>query len=89
MTFPGVYRAVVTAAMDPTQSGRVKVEIPAILGQEQVWARLLVQGRSAFSVPEPGDEVLVAFEAGDPRSPVVLGSLWDDSDRPPERRSAT
>jgi hypothetical protein len=36
MTFPGVYRAVVTAAMDPRQSGRVKVEIPAVLGQEQV-----------------------------------------------------
>jgi uncharacterized protein involved in type VI secretion and phage assembly len=88
-TFPGVYRAVVTAAGDPRQSGRVKVKIPAVLGQEEAWARLLAQGRRAFFVPEPDDEVLVAFEAGDPRSPVVLGTLWDGSDRPPEHRSAS
>jgi uncharacterized protein involved in type VI secretion and phage assembly len=87
--FPGVYRAVVTAAGDPRQSGRVKVKIPAVLGQEEVWAQLLVQGRRAFFVPEPDDEVLVAFEAGEPRSPVILGTLWDGSDPPPEHRRAS
>ena len=78
-----------TATGDPRQSGRVKVRIPAVLGHEGVWARLLVQGRRGFFVPEPDDEVLVAFEAGDPRSPVVLGTLWDGSDRPPEHRGAS
>lgn len=87
-TFPGLYRAVVTAAADPRQSGRVKVKIPAVLGQEDVWAGLLVQGRHASFVPEPDDEVLVAFEAGDPRRPVVIGTLWDGSDPPPEDRGA-
>jgi hypothetical protein len=79
----------VTVAADPRQSGRLKVKIPAVLGQDEVWAGLLVQGRRAFFVPDPDDEVLVAFEAGDPRSPVVLGTLWDGSDRPPEHRSAS
>ena len=35
-------------------------------------------------MPEPGDEVLVAFEGGDPRTPFVLGALWNGTDTPPE-----
>src|SRR3546814_17929690 len=33
--------------------------------------------------PKPGDQVLVAFDRGDPRFPVVIGSLWSNADRPP------
>jgi uncharacterized protein involved in type VI secretion and phage assembly len=31
------------------------------------------------------DEVLVGFEAGDPRRPYVVGMLWNGSDAPPEQ----
>jgi phage baseplate assembly protein gpV len=33
--------------------------------------------------PEIDDEVLVAFDHGDLRSPFVVGSLWNGTDRPP------
>jgi uncharacterized protein involved in type VI secretion and phage assembly len=29
-------------------------------------------------------EVLITFEHGDIRQPIVIGSLWSDNDRPPE-----
>jgi uncharacterized protein involved in type VI secretion and phage assembly len=40
--------------------------------------------RGAWFIPDVGDEVLLGFEAGDPRRPYVLGSLWNGQDAPPE-----
>jgi uncharacterized protein involved in type VI secretion and phage assembly len=40
--------------------------------------------RGTWFVPEPDDEVMVAFVGGDPRSPVVVGALWNGTDTPPE-----
>jgi uncharacterized protein involved in type VI secretion and phage assembly len=81
--FLGVYRAVVTSAEDPQQRERVQVKVPVVTRDEQAWAPMLRQTRDSSFAPEPGDEVLVAFEAGDPASPVVLGMLWSSSARPP------
>ena len=33
-----------------------------------------------------GDEILIAFQHGDVRSPVVVGNLWNSSDRPPSSK---
>jgi uncharacterized protein involved in type VI secretion and phage assembly len=39
--------------------------------------------RGFMFMPEKGDEVLVAFEHGDPERPYVLGSLWNGVDQAP------
>jgi uncharacterized protein involved in type VI secretion and phage assembly len=40
--------------------------------------------RGSWFIPDVDDEVLVAFEAGDPRRPYVVGALWNGKDTPPE-----
>jgi phage baseplate assembly protein gpV len=39
--------------------------------------------RGIYFLPEPGDEVIVAFEAGDMNQPVILGAVWNQNDDPP------
>lgn len=88
----GVYPAVVTDIKDREGQGRVKIRLPWTpdgggAGYE-AWARLatLMAGarRGSWFIPDPGDEVLVLFEGGDPRQPYVIGGLWNGSDTPPE-----
>ncbi|MGH3004549.1 MAG: phage baseplate assembly protein V [Gaiellaceae bacterium] len=83
----GVVTAVVAANRDPKGLGRVKVAFADT--DREVWARVATplagDGRGVHFFPEVGDEVLVAFEGGDPRSPYVLGALWGGSSDPPER----
>lgn len=91
--FYGVYPALVTDIADPDQQGRVKVRLPWSPdnngGGYDVWARLalLMAGanRGAWFIPDVGDEVLVTFEAGDPRRPYVIGALWNGQDAPPQQ----
>jgi phage baseplate assembly protein V len=88
----GVYPALVDDVRDPDGQGQVKVRLPwaadAAGAAYVAWARqatlMAGNGRGTWFVPEPGDEVLVAFEAGDPRRPFVLGALWNGTDTPPE-----
>jgi phage baseplate assembly protein V len=81
-----VYQATVLQARDPRGLGRLRVSVPAI--EREVWARhaTLLAGnrRGTWFVPEAGDEVLVAFEGGNVRKPIVLGALWNAQQRPPE-----
>jgi len=43
-----------------------------------------VAGSTAKMIPSQGDQVLVAFDHGDPRRPYVTGGLWNGSDPTPE-----
>jgi uncharacterized protein involved in type VI secretion and phage assembly len=88
----GVYPALVTDLRDPDALGRVRVRLPWMPdsdgGSYDTWARVatLMAGnnRGSWFVPDVDDEVLVAFEAGDPRRPYVVGALWNGTDAPPE-----
>jgi uncharacterized protein involved in type VI secretion and phage assembly len=88
----GVYTATVSDVVDPDNLGRVKIKLPWAKdpGDDayEAWARVstLMGGdkRGSFFMPDVADEVLVAFADGDPRSPFVIGGLWNGQDRPPE-----
>lgn len=84
----GVYKALVTQVdNDPEGEYRVQIALPPALaeGDVRVFARVAVpyagKDRGFFFLPEPGDEVLVAFEGGALWSPVILGALWS-AERP-------
>ncbi|WP_217913371.1 VgrG-related protein [Miltoncostaea marina] len=85
----GVQVAVVTQNEDPAGLGRVRIRHPE-LGEdtEGWWARVAGPGagrdRGLLMTPRVGDEVLVAYEHGDVRRPVVLGALWNGEDAPGE-----
>ena len=92
----GVAPATVLDIADPEGTGRVKVTLPWCPdsggGQYEAWARTATlfagKDRGSWFMPEVGDEVLVAFEHGDPARPYILGGLWNGSDSPPESASA-
>ncbi len=76
-------------AQDPGGEFRVLVTLPLLQagGGTGVWARLggfyASNKVGAFFYPEVGDEVVVAFLSGDPRYPVVIGSLYSQKNSPP------
>jgi type VI secretion system secreted protein VgrG len=83
----GVVVARVFDNNDPAKLGRIKVQY---IWQEQdqtFWARMMTPhagaDRGFLFIPEKGDEVVVAFEDGDPERPIVLGCLWNNTDKPP------
>jgi phage protein D len=85
---PGVVVGIVTGVDDPLGQGRVKLRFPWLADDyETWWVRVAGLGagpdRGAVWLPEVNDEVLVAFEHGDTRSPFVVGSLWNGVDAPP------
>ena len=84
----GVYPALVTNVRDPESLGRVKLNLPWLADDyESDWARVVQlgagPGRGILWFPEVGDEVVVAFLAGDPSRPLVVGGLYNGTDAPP------
>jgi uncharacterized protein involved in type VI secretion and phage assembly len=87
----GVYCGIDVDVKDPDAQGRVRLTLPWAEGGDgaryETWARLAVpmagNNRGTWLIPDVDDEVLVAFEAGDPSCPFVIGSLWNGRDAPP------
>jgi uncharacterized protein involved in type VI secretion and phage assembly len=73
----GVAVGVVVSTKDPENLRRIRIDIPARAGTS-LWARVVkpVVANAEYFAPEIGDQVLVAFENGDPNRPFVLGGLW-------------
>ena len=82
----GKYRGTVADNNDPTSRGRLKVRVPAVLGDLEVWAIPCVpyagNGVGFYSLPESGTGVWVEFEAGDPSYPIWTGCFWADNELP-------
>jgi uncharacterized protein involved in type VI secretion and phage assembly len=78
----GKYRGFVMDADDPEQLGRVKLQIPSLLGDQITgWALPCVPfGGSPnvgwFAIPEVGAQVWIEFEEGDLRRPIWTGTFW-------------
>ena len=86
------FLATVVNVKDPLSRNRVQVRIYNTDGVKDqdapVWARVAVPfaggSRGGFFIPDVGDEVVVVFLSGDPRFPVIVGSLWNGKDSAPE-----
>ena len=86
--FNGVVTGKVVRIDDPLSLGRVQVQLPWMDSCDlSPWMRVAVPMGGIFHgtyyVPNPGEDVLVAFEHGDTSAPYVVGSLWNAVSRPP------
>jgi Rhs element Vgr protein len=72
---------------DPDGEFRVLVTLPLLQATDGVWARFgsfyASNGIGSNFYPETGDEVVLGFLNGDPRYPVILGSLYSKANPPP------
>ncbi|HEX4274626.1 MAG TPA: phage baseplate assembly protein V [Bryobacteraceae bacterium] len=91
--FFGKYRGTVSDTNDPTTRGRLKVKVPSVLGDLEVWAMPCVPYAGSqvgfFTLPDTGTGVWIEFEAGDPSYPVWTGFFWGDGDLPSEATGAS
>lgn len=90
----GVVIGLVVNNKDEDKLGRVKVKFPWLADDvESNWARLAYPMNGAergyWWIPEIDDEVLVAFEHGDPNRPYVVGGLYNGVDKPPQINNVT
>jgi len=85
----GLWRGVVTNVNDPKNLGRIKAKVHELFGEkdETNWAYYCTPfgggGAGFFFLPEVGDPIWIAFEAGDINRPVWLGFWFNQKDVKP------
>lgn len=88
----GKHRGMVVDVEDPTHRGRLKVRVPAVLGDLAVWAMPCVpyagDGIGLYAIPETGSGVWVEFEEGDLSFPIWTGAFWGDDQLPESEEGA-
>jgi len=86
----GAQLAKVVSVQDPQSLSRVQVQLvgPDADDDARIWARVAVpfagDNYGAFLIPDVDQEVLVVLIAGDARSAVVVGALWNGATGIPE-----
>ena len=80
---------VTTVGNSQGSAGDIKVKYTSLGGEvESNWARVVTLGagaqRGLTFLPEVNDEVIVGFEGGDARRPVILGGVYNGRDVPVE-----
>jgi hypothetical protein len=87
--FYGKYRGKVTSTADPLDRGRLKAQVPDVLGKEETgWAlpALPYSGsdQGLFTIPPVGALVWVEFEGGLVSKPIWTGAWWGDDHKVPD-----
>jgi uncharacterized protein involved in type VI secretion and phage assembly len=82
----GKYRGLVTDNNDATNRGRIKVRVPSVLNDLEVWAMPCLpytgDNVGVYTIPEPGAGVWIEFEGGDPSYAIWAGGFWADNELP-------
>jgi len=85
--FFGKYRGTVTDVDDPDNNGRIKAQVPAVMGETEVgWALpafpFAGDGHGYVMLPEVGSMVWIEFEAGNLDFPIWSGGFFLAGQRP-------
>jgi len=85
--FYGKYRGLVSDVDDPSAMGRIRAQVPEVLGDvESPWALPCApyagEGIGVYTVPPVGSGVWIEFEAGNPARPIWSGCWWGSSQLP-------
>ena len=77
---------------DPKNQFRIKVMIPALSdNNDGVWAKLstlyTTNNGGVLFIPEIGSQVILSFVADDPRHPIILGTLYNNNQKPNKKIS--
>lgn len=91
----GLYPALVSDLVDPDGKGRIKVRFPSFGAAGETvfaWATLLTpyadRDQGLEILPEVDSQVVIAFEAGDPARPYIVGACWNGRRALPEEAQA-
>ena len=92
----GVFLGIVKENLQEGSDSRYRVQLrfpwlPSDAQEVSHWARIAVpmagKGRGTYYLPEREDQVLVVFEHGEISRPIVIGAVFNNSQKPPENNA--
>jgi uncharacterized protein involved in type VI secretion and phage assembly len=88
--FYGKYRGLVVDIDDPDSLGRIRAQVPEVLGTlHSPWALPCAPyggpGVGTYAIPPVGAGVWIEFEAGDPSRPIWSGAWWGRGELPKDQ----